>query len=187
MALTHLESREIAARYALAWFDLALDQNASDAVGDDLAVLAGLIQESPELARLIANPVIDVKQKQAAMAEILAQGNAHGLTVQLIDRLIINKRLEVLADIAASYEEKLLNQRGELAANVTTARPLSDAQVEAVSAALAQASGKAIRLRQKVDPAIIGGIIVRLGSKMLDHSLSGALSRLEQSLKAGSK
>lgn len=182
MALNRSESRQIAARYASALFDVALAAGKQDAVGSDLLALQSAIVESAELQRLIRNPMVDDVAKSAVFKEILAKLKADAQTVQSVGFIVAQKRAEVLADVAAAYQDKLTAHKGELRAQVTTAAELKDAQAKAISAALTKAAGKPVNVTFRVDASILGGMIVTMGSKMLDHSVAGKLQRLKTQL-----
>ena len=186
MSLSRSESRAIASRYVAAIFDLAADKKKQDQVCADLLALKTAIDESAELRQLIHNPMVKLADKAKAFEAILKHFKADALTAQCVTFVINNKRVEVLADIAVIFEQKLHAFNGELSAEVITAKALSAKQKKAVEAALKKAAGKDVNITEKEDASIIGGMIIKMGSRMLDRSVAGKLERLKLSLTSAS-
>ncbi len=186
MSLSRSESRKIASRYVEAFFDMALNAGQEEAVGDDFAALEGMIDDSDELKRLMHNPMISVEAKQAVFAELLKKAKANKQTLQFVDFLIGRKRLEALPDVAVLYQERLVAHKGEIIAEITAAHALTDKQIKSIAAAVKKAVGKDANIVTREDPAIIGGVIVKIGSRMLDHSVAGKLRRMVSQLKTQS-
>ena len=173
----------IAGRYATALFDLARERNALDAVADDLVVLRRLIEESVDLRRLVRSPVFGRAQQASAMQAVLEKGAAGDLTRRFVGVLTQNRRLFALYDVAVAFARLLAHHRGEAVAYVTSAQPLSDAQAEAIRAELAAATKANVKLETTVDEALLGGLVVRVGSRMIDSSIRTKLTRLKFSMK----
>ncbi len=182
MALNRSESRQIAARYVEALFAVALTHKKQDVVGKDLSALQEVIAGSTELQKLIRNPMADDADKAAIFETILKKLGADAQTIQSVNFIIGHKRAEVLLDVAQLYSEKLVAHKGELSAEVITATPLSDAQHKAIIAELSKSAGQPVNVSLRVDASIMGGLIVKMGSKMLDHSVAGKLQRLKTQL-----
>jgi len=173
----------IARRYAAALFDLAGDRKVLDAVAADLKALKASLQASDDLRRLVASPMIS-RADQAKVVDALAvRAKAHDLTRNFLGLLARNRRLGALEATINGFLAKLAEARGEETAEVTTAKPLSDAQRATVTASLKQAVGRAVTVTETVDPAILGGLIVKVGSRMVDGSLKSKLQRLERAMK----
>ena len=170
-------------RYANALFELARDGAQLDEVAGDLDGLGTLIDENEDFARLIRSPVLGRDEQGKAMAAILDRAGAIELVRKFVGLLAHNRRLFVLPQIVRAYRALLADYRGEVGAEVTSARPLSEAQQEALGRALAQAVGREVNLTARVDDGLIGGLIVRLGSRMLDTSLRTQLQNLKLAMK----
>lgn len=182
MAGNASNARLIAARYAGALFDLARDSRAEDRVGEDLEALKQAAG-TPEYSRLVATPALAEEARANALNTLLDRIKAQDLTRRFIRTLAGNRRLGVLAEIAASYAELLSAHRGELAAEVTSAHPLSATQAKNIAQALGKSTGKKITLVQKQDSRLLGGFIVTMAGKRADASVLGRLNRLRQQLK----
>lgn len=177
------ESSGLAERYATALFELAEADKKLDAVAEELNSLSDLIASSPDLVRLIRSPVISRHAQARAMAAILEQAGARKLVQQFIGLLAEKRRLFVLPAIISAFRAMLARQRGEITAEVTSAKPLSKTQSAALADALKKAVGKTVALTARVDPDILGGLIVQVGSQMIDNSLSSKLRRLSIAMK----
>ena len=173
----------IAGRYASALFDLALERKAIEAVADDLERLAALISESADLARLVRSPVLTREQQIAAMGAILERAGMDELTRNFIGLVASNRRLFALNDMISAYANLRSRHRGEITGAVLSAQPLSAAQVAAVKSALAQAMGQEVLLDADVDDSLLGGLVVRVGSRMVDASLRTKLQSLRLAMK----
>jgi F-type H+-transporting ATPase subunit delta len=173
----------IAGRYATALFDLARDQGKLDAVAVDMASLARMIAESADLARLVRSPVFGREQQSKAMAAVLAQAGVDDLTAKFVGLVAQKRRLFALADMARAYRLLLAAHRGEVAARVTSAYALSDAEMAAIRAELSAAMKTDVDVERVVDPAILGGLIVKVGSRMVDSSLRTKLRGLRLAMK----
>ena len=166
-------------RYAQALFELANEENGLDAVAADLADLGRMIAENADLARLVASPTFSRAQQGAAMAEILSAAGAAPLTQKFIGLVAENRRLFMLPQIGRAFARLLARHRGEISADVKSAHPLSDAQVADLKATLKAAYGKEPQLSVTVDPSLIAGLVVQVGSKMIDSSLKTKLTNLK--------
>jgi F-type H+-transporting ATPase subunit delta len=173
----------LAERYAAALYELADESKALDRVADDLRQLAKLLEESADLLRLIRSPVLGRQEQGRAMKAILDKAGVDALTAKFIGLVAQNRRLFALPAMIKAYLATLAHRRGEIAAEVTSARALSPAQADAVMAALRQAVGSKVSVETRVDPTLLGGMVVRVGSRMVDSSLRTKLQKLELAMK----
>ena len=173
----------LAGRYATALFDLADEQNMLDEVADDLRKLSELISSNDDLNRMVRSPVISRIEKGAAMDVILAKAGSRDLTRKFIGLTSANRRLFSLMNIIEGYLLLLAGRRGELTAEITSARPLNDGQTQDLVDVLKQAVGGTVSLNTKVDPSILGGLVVKIGSRMVDSSLSTKLQQLRLAMR----
>jgi F-type H+-transporting ATPase subunit delta len=173
----------MAARYATALFDLAQEANAIDAVKADLDRFDALIAESPDLTRLVRSPVFSAAEQLQALSAVLARVGIGGIAANFLKLVTSNRRLFAARDMIRGFRELVARHKGEAVAEVTVAEKLKDDHVEALRAALKSVSGKDVDLDIKVDPAIIGGLVVKLGSRMVDTSLRTKLNAIKHAIK----
>jgi F-type H+-transporting ATPase subunit delta len=173
----------VAGRYATALFELALENNAIDAVQGDLDRFDALVGESPDLARLVRSPVFGADEQGKALGAVLAGAGIGGLAAKFLMLVTANRRLFALGQIIKAYRALVARHKGELTAQITVAEPLSDAHRNAIRDALQSVTGKDVGLDVNVDPAIIGGLVVKLGSRMVDSSLRTKLNSIKQAMK----
>ena len=173
----------LAGRYATALFDLADQQQALDAVAGDLITLRQMIEESPDLARLIRSPVLSRDAQGRAMTA-LTEKAALGTTVRnFVSVVAQNRRLFALTSIIKGFLGLLAARRGEVTAEVTAAQALTEGQLSAINEQLNRAIGSKVAVDVRVDPAIIGGLVVKVGSRMVDGSLRTKLTRLQLAMR----
>jgi F-type H+-transporting ATPase subunit delta len=173
----------MAERYATALFDLALEANALDAVLADLRNFDGLVAESADLARLVRSPVFTADVQMKALAAVLDKAGIAGLAAQFLKVVAANRRLFAVRDIVKAFAALVARHKGEVSAQVTVAEPLSDANLSEIKSTLNAVTGKDVRVDVKVDPSIIGGLVVKLGSRMVDSSLRTKLNALKHAMK----
>jgi F-type H+-transporting ATPase subunit delta len=173
----------LAGRYANALFELAQDSRALDAVSADLSSLRKALETSPDLARLVRSPVFSAADQARALKAVLAKMGAGALTTKFVLLLASKRRLFALTGIIRGYESLVAKSRGETQAEVASARPLSGAEVKELTAALKSSLGKEPRLHTKVDPTLLGGLVVKVGSRMIDSSLRTKLDGLRAAMK----
>lgn len=178
-----LESQGLAARYASALYELAEGERALDDVAADLTQLRQLIAESPDLARLVRSPALSRDDQAKGMAAVLDAGGAHALTRKFVGAVTMNRRLFAITDMTKAFLAELARRRGEVVAEVASAVELSSEQVDAVTAALREAVGQKVAVNLSVDPSLIGGLVVRVGSRMIDSSIRTKLQRLQFAMK----
>jgi F-type H+-transporting ATPase subunit delta len=173
----------LAARYAAALFELADEAKQLDAVAGDLRTVKALIAESPELRRLVRSPVLSRADQGRAFAVVLQRAGIGELVRRFIGLVAENRRLFALLDMIEAYLAELARRRGEVTATVTSATPLSEAQAAALADALRRAMGGKVAVTVKTDPGLIGGLVVKVGSRMIDSSLKSKLQRLQLAMK----
>ncbi len=173
----------LAGRYALALLELAEDKKKLDAVAEDLRDLQEIIAESEDLRRLIRSPLFSRTQKAEAMAAILDKAKAEDLTRRFVLVVAENRRLFVLPQMIDAYLAELARRRGEVTAEVTSAVELSTEQQRALVDVLKASVGAKVRVDLRVDQSLIGGLIVKVGSRMIDNSVGSKLRRLQLAMK----
>ena len=173
----------VAGRYATALFDLAREQNSVDAVKADLDRFDALLTESPDLLRLVRSPVFSVEEQTGALAAVLEHAGIGGLAAKFLKLVASNRRLFAVRDMVKAYRAQVAAHKGETTAAVIVAEPLKTEHLEALRAALKAVSGKDVDLDVKVDPSIIGGLVVKLGSRMVDSSLRTKLNAIRHAMK----
>ena len=169
----------LSGRYATALFDLADSASALDEVADDLRQIEIMTAQSGDLRRMIRSPVVSRSEQSNAMQLLLKKAGASALTKNFVGVVASNRRLFVLADIIKDYLMVLAGQRGEKTAEVISAKALSDSQKDSITAALQNSVGGKISLNLTVNPELLGGIIVRIGSRMFDSSIQTKMQRLK--------
>jgi F-type H+-transporting ATPase subunit delta len=173
----------VAERYANALFELALDEKMLPAVEKDLDRLAALISENPDLGRLVRSPVFSANEQSRAIASVLDKAEIGGLVANLVKVTAANRRLFAVPDMITAFKRLAAKHRGEVAAEVTSAEPLSEKHVADLKSALKTSLGKDVALVSHVDPSLIGGLIVKVGSRMIDGSLRTKLNSLKLAMK----
>jgi F-type H+-transporting ATPase subunit delta len=173
----------IAGRYGAAMFELAREAGALDAVAADLDRLRELVAANPDLARLVRSPAIGRGEQGRAMAAVMEHLGISGLVQKLVGVLAANRRLSALAGVAGVFRAMLARERGETTAELISAAPLPAAQVQSIKSALTRAAGRDVIMLTRVEPELIGGVVVRMGSRMYDASLKGKLDRLRVVMK----
>jgi F-type H+-transporting ATPase subunit delta len=173
----------VAGRYATALFELALESKAVDSVRADLAKFNGLLGESADLERLVRSPVFTADAQEKALDAVLKTAGIGGTASNFLRLVARKRRLFAISDIIRDFNLLVASHKGEVSAQVTVAEPLSSARLAEVKAALAEVTGKDVVVDVKVDPSIIGGLIVKLGSRMIDTSLRTKLHALKNAMK----
>ena len=174
----------IAGRYATALFELALEEKAVDAVKQDLDRFDALIVESPDLNRLVRSPVFSADEQLKALSAILDKAGISGIAANFLRVITTNRRLFAVRDMIRGYRTLRARHRGEVTAQVTVAEKLNDKNLDALKSALKSVTGgKDIDLEVNVEPAIIGGLVVKVGSRMIDSSLRTKLNAIKLAMK----
>jgi F-type H+-transporting ATPase subunit delta len=173
----------VAERYAAALFDLSREGDGIEAVEADLSTLWRLLDEASDFRRLVESPAFSAEDQERAVAAIAARAELGGLVANFIQLLARNRRLFVLSGIIRSFRDMAARERGEVTAEVTSAHPLDDSDIEALKAVLRDRLGKDVAIETRVNKALLGGIVVKVGSRMIDTSLRTKLMTLKTRLK----
>jgi F-type H+-transporting ATPase subunit delta len=174
----------MAGRYARALFELALEVKSVDAVKADIEKFDAMISDSADLHRLVRSPVFSAEEQGKALAAVLDKAGIGGLAGNFLKLITANRRLFSVREMIRDFRKLVARWRGEVSAEVTVAEKLSDTHLEALKNALKSITGeKAVDLNVKIDPAIIGGLTVKLGSRMVDSSLRTKLNAIKHAMK----
>lgn len=183
MAAASSGASGLAGRYAGALFDLAKDQKALDQVQEDLLGFKSLLGESGDLSRLIRSPAISKDDQVKALTAVAKEAGASGLTIKFLGLLADKRRAFALPAVIDAYALMLADEKGEVQAEVVSAIELTQAQVDDVKAKISKSVGKTITMTSSIDPSLMGGLVVRVGSRMIDASLKTKLHQLELAMK----
>ena len=167
----------------MALYELADEGKVLDDVASDLSAMRQLLSDSPDFARLIRSPVLTRADQSRGILAVADKAGANPLTAKFLGVLAANRRLFAMPRMIDAYLAELARRRGEVAAQVASAVPLSEEQVAAVTEALRKVVGQKVTVDLTVDPSLIGGLIVRVGSRMIDSSLRTKLQRLQLAMK----
>ena len=170
-------------RYASALIELAESAKSLDKVADDLTSLRSMIQDSADLGRVISSPVLSREEQVKAITALCAKAKMNDLTTNFVGTVAQNRRLPALEGMINAYLDELSRRRGEAKAHVTSAKKLTAGQLKAVSDVLKKAVGSKVSLEADVDESLLGGMIVKVGSRMIDTSLKTQLQQLHLSMK----
>jgi len=173
----------MAGRYATALFDLALEANAVEAVKADLDRFDALVADSADLRRLVRSPIFSADEQLQGLAAVLDRVGIRGLAANFLKLAASNRRLFAVRDMIKAFRALVARHKGEATAEVTVAEPLKDAHGDALRAALKSVTGKDVDLDVKVDSAILGGLVVKVGSRMVDTSLRTKLNAIKHAMK----
>ena len=173
----------VSGRYATALFELARDEKSIDAVLLDLDNFNALLDDSADLRRLVRSPVFSADMQVKALSIVLDRAGITGISANFLKVLTANRRLFAVADVIRAFRALVARFKGEVGAEVTVAEPLSDKNLDALKDALQAVSGKDVTLNVKVDPSIIGGLVLKLGSRMVDSSLRTKLNSIKHAMK----
>jgi F-type H+-transporting ATPase subunit delta len=183
MAAQTSEQGGLATRYSVALFQLADEKHALDAVSADLKALSGMIAESDDLRTLIYSPLLKRAEQAKAIDAVARAASLGELTRRFVGLVANNRRLFALPAIIKAFHKLLADKRGEMTAEVTAAHPLTDAQKAAVSDAIKRVVGGKVSIDMKIDPSLLGGLVVRVGSRMIDGSVRTKLQKLQLAMK----
>jgi len=179
-------NKTAALRYARALFDVALHEHADlEAIDRELTAFGALLKEHPELAKVLLNPVVPVPRKRAAVAELTARMNVSPILSKLLALLAERDRLVLIPEMVTVYRDRLLDYRQIVRAEITTATPLGDGRADAIANRLAQVTGRTVTVQTRTDPAIIGGLVARIGSTVYDGSVIRQLEKMKERLAGG--
>ena len=173
----------VANRYAAALFDLALETSALDSVESDLTKLESLFASSDDLMRLVRSPVFQAGEQVRAMDAVLQKAGIAGMAANLAKLAAKNRRLFALPEMIIAFRSTLAAHRGEVTADIVSAETLSDAHLSSLKKTLNGVTGKDVQINQSVDPELLGGMVVKIGSRMIDTSLKTKLNSLRIAMK----
>jgi F-type H+-transporting ATPase subunit delta len=177
-----MSMRGSAARYARALLDVTITESDPVAAEKDLAAFVDLVQRHPDLQRTLANPVVSASAKRAVVQQLLERSQPVAPVGKLLLLLASRGRLELVADVLDIYRERLMEHRQVIQAEVTTAAPLAPERVSELQQRLAKITGRAVTVTTKVDQAIIGGIVTRIGGTVYDGSVATQLAKVRDTL-----
>jgi F-type H+-transporting ATPase subunit delta len=173
----------VAGRYALALFDLARDEKALDIVMKGLDSFEELLRESPDLQRLVKSPVYSSEEQVRAIGAVLDRAGISGLTANFIRLVASRRRLFALPGMIAAYRGMLARSKGVVSAEVRLAEEPSPRVMEDIKTALRAMTSSEVDIKVKIDPALIGGLVVQVGSRMIDASLRTKLNSIRIAMK----
>jgi len=173
----------MAGRYATALFELALEEKAVDAVKADLERFDAMVSESSDLARLVRSPVFTAEEQLKALSAVLERAGIGALAGKFLKVVAGNRRLFAAREMVRAYRKLVAHHKGEVSAEITLAEPPHERHLMAIKEALAAATRKDVQVDIRVDPSIIGGLIVKLGSRMVDSSLRTKLNAIRHAMK----
>jgi F-type H+-transporting ATPase subunit delta len=176
----------IAQRYAAALFELADEQHALDQTARDLETLKNLLADSAELRGALRNPLFDKAQQGRAIAAVAEAAQLSPMVIRFLGVLARNRRLFALGAIADAYLAELARRRGEMTVDLTSAYGLSPEQTDRLTEKLNQTLAAKVRINATVDPGLLGGLVVKIGSKLIDSSIRTKLTSLERAMKGAS-
>ena len=174
----------LAGRYAGALYALAVDSDKVDLINEEISNLFSVLGASQDLERLVSSPILSRSQQQVAITAILEKSGADTLTVKFVGTLATNGRLSALPSVIEAFHQEHARRQGQVTAEVVSAVALDDSRKMLVEKTVARLAGSnKLLLSMRVDPSLIGGLVVRIGSRMIDTSIKTKLSRLESAMK----
>jgi F-type H+-transporting ATPase subunit delta len=173
----------MAGRYATALFELALEAGAIDAVESDLQRFQALLAESEDLTQLVRSPVFSAHEQLQALTAVLDRDNIGGIAANFLKLVAANRRLFAVREMIGDFAKLAARHRGEVTATLTVAEAVSTEHLDDIRNTLAAVTGKNVKIDVKIDASIIGGLVVKLGSRMIDTSLRTKLNALRQAMK----
>lgn len=173
----------VAGRYATALFELAAEEDSLAEVEQQLTELGEILDASDDLRRLVQSPTFSMDQQAKAVRAIADAAGTSGLTRNFLELLVEKRRLSAISGIIGAFRTLAARHRGEVEADVVSAVPLGDAQKDALKQALRDFAGQDVSMNVRVDPSILGGLIVTVGSRMIDNSVRSKLNRLRYAMK----
>jgi F-type H+-transporting ATPase subunit delta len=173
----------MAGRYATALFELAREANSLDQVMADLDRFDALVAENPDLLRLVRSPVFSAEEQESALVAVLEHAGIVGSAANFLRLVTANRRLFAVRDMIRAFRTLVARHKGEVTAQVTVAERLGEKHLAALKDALNSVTGKDVALDIRVEPAIIGGLVVKIGSRMVDASLKTKLNSIKHAMK----
>ena len=170
-------------RYASALFELAQEQSQLQPVENDLIRIQAMLEESPDLLRVVRSPVFSAEDQTKVLDALLSKAGVSDLTLNFIKLIVRNRRLFGISDMIKAVRTLAAGARGEVEADVASATELNDSQLQALKETLKASIGKDVQINSSVDPSLLGGLVVKIGSRMIDSSLRTKLSTLKLRMK----
>lgn len=177
----------VARRYAAPLADVGIARNKADLIDSELAVFAEMIGTNGELSNLFASPVISQDSKREVLDAIIERTHPDPLTANLLRTLLRNYRLQYVGAVHEEFRREMNSRKGIVIAHVATAAPVAASQQESLGRRLHEMTGKQVQLEFTTDPALIGGVVTRVGSMVYDGSVKTQLQEVEQRLKKGDR
>ena len=178
-----MTNKTAALRYARALLDVAIKERAPlDAIGDELSAFVDLFKQNPSLEKVMLHPAVPVQRKRAVMVVLVERARLSPIVAKLLVLLAERDRLVLLPDLLAAYRERVLDHQQIVRAEVTTASPIGPDRAQAIERGLAKATGRTVRLGVRTDPALIGGVVARIGDTIYDGSVTTQLERMKKRL-----
>jgi F-type H+-transporting ATPase subunit delta len=179
-------NKTAAIRYARALLDVAVKEHADlEQIERELTAFADLFKQYPLLEKVLLNPAVPLPRKRATVADLLARASFSPIVSKLLALLADRDRLVLVPDLLKAYSDRLLDYRGVVRAEVTTATPIDSSRTDAIQRGLAALTGRTVSMSMKVDPTIIGGMVARIGSTVYDASVERQLQRLKEKIEIG--
>ncbi len=179
-----MSTRASAARYARALLDVVIKEGNPEQVEQELATFAGLMTQNPPLQSALTNPAVPVTGKRGLVKELAARLNLSPPLAKLLQLLADRDRLVLVPDLLDVYKDRLMDYRQVVRADVTTAEPLPEATASVLKQRLAELTGRQVTMTTRVDPAIIGGVVAKVGSTVYDGSVASQLDRIKNQLRS---
>ena len=173
----------MAGRYATALFELAQESKKLPQVEKDLALFRDMLDFSADLRRLVESPAFSAEEQSRALASVLAKAKISGVCADFLGLIAANRRLYAVRDIIRAFQALAAQYRGEVTAQVTTATAMNETQTKRLATALKASLGRDVQIETEVDPALLGGLVVKVGSRMVDNSLKTKLDNLKLAMK----
>ena len=178
-----MTNKTAAARYARALLDVAIKERAElEAIERDLAGFAALLDAQPLLAKVLTNPAVPVQRKRAAVVELTGRSSVQPIVAKLLALLAERDRLVLMPDLVAAYRDRLAEHRKIVRAELTTAAPIAPERVQKIQKTIADLTGRSVTMQTRVDPAIIGGMVAKVGSVVYDASVTRQLQKIKDRL-----
>ena len=176
-------STSIAVRYATAVYEIAKEANAVKAIEDDIAALSGAMSESEDFSALISSPIYTREEQQKAISALASKMGLSGTMANTLALMAQKRRLFVLPHLLATLRDVIATEKGEVTADVVSAKALTKAQADKLAKTLKASTGKTVTLNATVDESLIGGLVVKVGSRMIDTSIRSKLNSLQNAMK----
>ena len=183
LAANSAAAQGVAGRYATALFGLASERGALDKVEADLGALSRALQEAPELRRVLRSPIVSREEHERTLESLAGRLDLGDVVRNFVGLLAQKRRLGYLDGVIAGFRALLAQRRGEVTAEAVSAVPLAEGELAELRESVGRYAGRAVNLTTRVDPSLIGGLVVTIGSRMIDASLKTKLQHLEQAMR----